>query len=160
MNFVVFVFSVGETTYDLRDSQILRGKIAKVGESIDLISKKILLLSVNSDTGAVTNAIELKLHKTIREAAMKFITDRLTELPTLPSEQEYLALQDEREKRIQARIAYEKQLEAEEMQKEKRREQQQKSENPSEENSPQKTNPVSEFNVIYLSFKIIIYNKQ
>lgn len=128
----------------MRDSQILRGKIAKIGENIDLISKKILMLAVKEVDGVVPNTIELKLHRTIREAAMKFITDRLTELPTLPTEQEYLTLQEERERRIQARIAYEKQLEAEEMQKEKRREQQ-KSESQSEENSPQKTNQVSYF---------------
>jgi len=55
---------------------------------------------------------------------MIFLKEELLTLQPLPSAEEYAALQEERQKRIEARIAYEWQLEEE--QREKPREQRKK----------------------------------
>ena len=105
-------FSEGETTYDLRDGQVLRVKIAKIGDHIDTISKKIANLSPPSDENAQT--AEGRLYNMIRTSAKIFLKEYLSSIPILPTEEEYAALQDIRQKRINAKIAYVQQLEMEE----------------------------------------------
>ena len=49
----------------------------------------------------------------VRTSAMIFLKEELLTLQPLPSVEEYAVLQEERQKRIEARIAYEWQLEEE-----------------------------------------------
>ncbi|XP_008551264.1 rabenosyn-5 [Microplitis demolitor] len=112
--------SKGEMTYDLRDAQILRIKIAKVGENVDNISKKIIAIGT-ADIDNPPQGQALKLHQMIRASAMIFLKEQLLTIPSLPSEEEYLALQENRRQKIEERIAYERQLEIEEALKERRR---------------------------------------
>lgn len=55
----------------------------------------------------------------VRTSAMIFLKEELLTLQPLPSPEEYAALQEERQKRIEARIAYERQLEEEQREKPK-----------------------------------------
>ncbi|CAK9800806.1 Rbsn [Anthophora quadrimaculata] len=108
----------GETTYNLEDAQALRVKIAKLGENIDLISKRISVLG----TRCVENPPqeqELRLHHMVRVSAMIFLKDELLSVQSLPSVERYEELQNERQKRLEARIAYERQLEEEQRERSK-----------------------------------------
>ncbi|XP_076644420.1 rabenosyn-5 [Halictus rubicundus] len=111
--------SEGESTYNLEDAQALRVKIARLGENIDLISKRISVLG----TKCVENPPqeqELRLHQMVRVSAMIFLKEVLLTVQALPSEERYAELQQERQKQLEARIAHERQLE--EDQREKSRE--------------------------------------
>ena len=104
--------SEGESTYNLEDAQALRVKIAKLGENIDLISKRISVLG----TRCVENPPqeqELRLHHMVRVSAMIFLKEELLSIQPLPSAEGYAELQAERQRRLEARIAYERQLEEE-----------------------------------------------
>ncbi|KAG5336562.1 RBNS5 protein, partial [Acromyrmex charruanus] len=105
----------GETTYGLEDAQSLRVKLAKLGENIDATSKRILVLGVKKDATDSQEALgqELRLYQMVRTSAMIFLKEELLTLQPLPSIEEYAVLQEERQKRIEARIAYEWQLEEE-----------------------------------------------
>ncbi|XP_076626128.1 rabenosyn-5 isoform X1 [Colletes latitarsis] len=108
----------GETTYNLDDAQALRIKIAKLGENIDLISKRISVLG----TRCVENPPqeqELRLHHMVRVSAMIFLKEELLSIQSLPSAEKYAELQIERQKRLEARIAYERQLEEEQRERSK-----------------------------------------
>lgn len=111
-------FSEGESTYNLEDAQTLRIKIAKLGENIDLISKRISVLG----TRCVENPPqeqELRLHHMVRVSAMIFLKEVLLSIQALPSAESYAELQNERQRRLEARIAYERQLEEEQREKSK-----------------------------------------
>ncbi|XP_076294582.1 rabenosyn-5 isoform X2 [Lasioglossum baleicum] len=108
--------SEGESTYNLEDAQALRVKIARLGENIDLISKRISVLG----TKCVENPPqeqELRLHQMVRVSAMIFLKEVLLTVQALPSEERYTELQEERQKQLEARIAHERQLEEEQREK-------------------------------------------
>lgn len=105
-------FSEGESTYNLEDAQALRNKIAKLGENIDLISKRISVLGMRCVENPPHDQ-ELRLHHMVRVSAMIFLKEELLSVQALPSEERYGELQKERQRRIEARIAYERQLEEE-----------------------------------------------
>lgn len=100
----------GESTYDLQDAQTLRLKIAKLGENIDTISKRILVLGTR-DVESPPQGQELRLHQMVRASAMIFLKEQLLLIQPLPSVEEYEALQEERQKRIELKAAYERRLE-------------------------------------------------
>lgn len=97
-----------------------------MGENIDAVSKKILVLGVkkNAEDSQESLGQELRLYQMVRTSAMIFLKEELLTLQPLPSAEEYAVLQEERQKRIEARIAYERQLEEE--QREKLKEQRKK----------------------------------
>lgn len=99
--------------YDLRDAQVLRGKIAKIGDQIDLISKKITGLSPIDDQETAQKP-ESRLYSMVRKSAMIFLKDHLSNIPAVPSEEEYASLRELRQRRIEARIAYDRQMEMDE----------------------------------------------
>ena len=105
-------FSEGESTYNLEDAQALRIKIAKLGESIDLISKRISVLGTRCVENPPQDQ-ELRLHHMVRVSAVIFLKEELLTVQVLPSKEKYAELQKERQKRLEARIAYERQLEEE-----------------------------------------------
>lgn len=105
-------FSEGESTYNLEDAQALRNKIAKLGENIDLISKRISVLGTRCVENPPQDQ-ELRLHHMVRVSAMIFLKEELLSVQALPSEERYAELQKERQRHIEARIAYERQLEEE-----------------------------------------------
>lgn len=92
-----------------------------MGENIDATSKRILVLGVkkNAEDSQETLGQELRLYQMVRTSAMIFLKEELLTLQPLPSVEEYAALQEERQKRIEARIAYERQLEEEHREKPK-----------------------------------------
>ncbi|EZA59564.1 hypothetical protein DMN91_011086 [Ooceraea biroi] len=130
----------GETTYGLEDAQSVRVKLAKLGENIDATSKRILILGGKKDTQEEPQEAqgqELRLYQMVRTSAMIFLKEELLTLQPLPSAEEYVALQEEHQRRIEARIAYERQVEE---QREKPKEQRKRDTWSSESNPPVKTN--------------------
>lgn len=117
----------------MEDAQSLRVRLAKLGENIDATSKKILVLGAQKDTES--HPQEQRLYQMVRTSAMIFIKEELLTLQPLPSVEEYTALQDERQKRIEARIAYEQQ-QLEEEQREKLKEQRIKKDTWNSDSSP------------------------
>lgn len=111
-------FSEGESTYNLEDAQALRIKIAKLGESIDLISKRISVLGTRCVENPPQDQ-ELRLHHMVRVSAVIFLKEELLTVQVLPSKEKYAELQKERQKRLEAKIAYERQLEEEQREKSK-----------------------------------------
>lgn len=110
----------GETMYDLEDAQTLRLKLGKLGENIDATSKRILVLGAPKDTEeAAPQGQEQRLYQMVRTSAMIFLKEELLSLQPLPTPEEYATLQEERQKKIEARIAYERQLEEEQREKSK-----------------------------------------
>lgn len=57
----------GETTYNLTDVNAMRGKIGKLAEGIDLLSKQIISFPVEPGTR------QHKLQNSIRQAASHYI---------------------------------------------------------------------------------------
>lgn len=114
----VFFFSEGESTYNLEDAQTLRVKIAKLGENIDLISKRISVLGTKC-VESPPQEQEVRLHHMVRVSAMIFLKEELLSVQALPSPEKYAELQKERQKRLEARIAYERQLEEEQRERSK-----------------------------------------
>ncbi|KZC15067.1 PREDICTED: rabenosyn-5 [Dufourea novaeangliae] len=110
--------SDGESTYNLEDAQALRVKIAKLGENIDIISKRISVLGIRCVENPPQEQ-ELRLHQMVRVSAMIFLKEELLTVQALPSEEKYGELQNERQKRLEARIKYERQLEEEPREKSK-----------------------------------------
>ncbi|XP_017763467.1 PREDICTED: rabenosyn-5 isoform X2 [Eufriesea mexicana] len=108
----------GESTYNLEDAQALRIKIAKLGENIDLISKRISVLGTRCVENPPQDQ-ELRLHHMVRMSAMIFLKEELLSVQALPSEERYAELQKERQRRLEARIAYERQLEEEQRERSK-----------------------------------------
>ncbi|EFN64699.1 Rabenosyn-5 [Camponotus floridanus] len=111
----------GETTYDVEDAQSLRVKLAKLGENIDATSKRILILGAKKDVQdpQEIQSQELRLYQMVRTSAMIFLKEELLTLQPLSSVEEYVALREERQNRIEARIAYERQLEEDQREKSK-----------------------------------------
>lgn len=103
----------------MEDAQSLRVKLAKLGENIDATSKKILILGAKKDTEDLQEiqGQELRLYQMVRTSAMIFLKEELLTLQPLASTEEYVTLREERQKRIEARIAYERQLEEEQCEK-------------------------------------------
>lgn len=128
-------------------------KIAKIGENVDLTSKRILALATidveNPSNGP--RPPSLRLYQMIRTTAMIFLKEQVLTIPSLPTEEEYAELVEKRERRIQERIAYERQLEMEELQREKRKDQKTDNWN-SQSGSSAKSNEVRLIkNLIFLS---------
>lgn len=93
-----------------------------MGENIDATSKRILVLGVKKNTEAELQGAQgqqLRLYQMVRTSAMIFLKEELLTLQPLPTTEEYAALQNERQKRIEARIAHERQLEEEQREKPK-----------------------------------------
>lgn len=126
----------------MEDAQTVRVKLAKLGENIDATSKRILVLGGKKSTQEEPQEMqgqELRLYQMVRTSAMIFLKEELLTLQPLPSVEEYATLQEERQKRIEARIAYERQLEE---QREKPKEQRKRDTWNLDSNPPVKTNQV------------------
>ncbi|XP_014211795.1 rabenosyn-5 [Copidosoma floridanum] len=109
--------SEGESTYDLRDAQMVRAKIAKIGDNIDLISKRIAtLVNVDENSSALLKQ-EYRLNQMVRTSAMLYLKNELLRTQPVPTEEEYEAIKKERQERVRARIEYERQLEQEQREK-------------------------------------------
>ncbi|CAB0032995.1 unnamed protein product [Trichogramma brassicae] len=109
----------GESTYRLVDAQMVRGKIAKIGDNIDVISKRIATLVTISDDSSAMLKQEYRLNQMVRSSAMLFLKNNLLRAPPVPTEEEYEKIKRDRQDRIKAQIAYERQLEQQQLEKQR-----------------------------------------
>ncbi|XP_053625630.1 rabenosyn-5 [Plodia interpunctella] len=92
----------GETTYNLGDVNAMRGKVGKLAEGIDLLSKQIANFPAEPGTR------QAKLQKSIRLAAENYIKDDLIALPKLPTEAQIEEVRRQRYERAERQIELER----------------------------------------------------
>lgn len=124
---------LGETIYNLDDANLLRVRLLKVADNIDLMSKKIESLGRDAiqTEGLSEEALprRFRLQKQIRRAAVHFIKETLVGLPSLPSEPELLQLQAQRQAEMKRQAEEERQRAAEAKLKFQRMQEKKRSEN-------------------------------
>eukprot|EP00088_Acartia_fossae_P066517 TRINITY_DN8254_c0_g2_i12.p1 TRINITY_DN8254_c0_g2~~TRINITY_DN8254_c0_g2_i12.p1 ORF type:complete len:729 (-),score=207.47 TRINITY_DN8254_c0_g2_i12:337-2523(-) len=110
----------GETTYHLEDAKTLRLKLLKIGESVDLISKKIADLGKPEEGGGaedpnttptapqIVNSRKILLQNQIRRASVNFVKDTLVGLPSLPSQERFEELKKRRQEETARRVEEER----------------------------------------------------
>nr|XP_026489913.1 tetratricopeptide repeat protein 27-like [Vanessa tameamea] len=92
----------GETTYNLADVNAMRGRIGKLAEGIDLLSKQIAAFPVEPATR------QAKLQTAIRQAASHYIKEDLLSLRKLPTEAQIDEVRRQRYERAQKQIQMER----------------------------------------------------
>ena len=93
----------GETNYHSSDVKTLRVKLLKVAENIDLMSKKIQALGVDSSPEVqegMAKPRRFALQDQVRRASINFIKETLVGLPSLPSDDELVKIQERRKMEI------------------------------------------------------------
>ena len=108
----------GETNYHSSDVKTLRVKLLKVAENIDLMSKKIQALGVDNSQEVqegMAKPRRFALQDQVRRASINFIKETLVGLPSLPSDDELVKIQERRKMEI-ARQLEEKRRRREEAQ--------------------------------------------
>ncbi|KAG6449449.1 rabenosyn-5 [Manduca sexta] len=101
----------GETTYNLSDVNAMRGRIGKLAEGIDLLSKQIASFPAEPGTR------QFRLQNAIRQAAAHYIKEDLLSLRKLPTEAQIDEVRRQRYERAERQI----QMERQKMEKERER---------------------------------------
>ena len=95
----------------------MRVKLLKVAENIDLMSKKIAGLGLDQlpEGAAEAGGLPRRFHlqNQVRRASVNFIKETLVGLPSLPSEEELVKLQERRKEEIAAKVEEERRRAAE-----------------------------------------------
>ena len=102
---------VGDSTYHISDVKLLRVKLLKIAENIDLMSKKIQSLGVErlqEQSEGVAKPKNFVLQDQIRRASVNFIKETLVGLPSLPSDEELAKIQERRKMEIAMKIQEER----------------------------------------------------
>lgn len=94
----------GETDFALDEAKLLRLKILKIAENIDLISKRICAIDVDQPI----SGLQLQLQKRIRAASVNFVKEGLVGLPDVPTEDEFEQLKVKRREHAQLKVEQEK----------------------------------------------------
>merc|ERR1719300_1116152 len=106
----------GDNTYHSSDAKLLRVKLLKVAENIDMMSKKIQVLGLDTlPEGSEGQPLPRRflLQNQIRRASVNFIKETLVGLPSLPNDDELLILQQKRKEEIAKKIEEERKKAAE-----------------------------------------------
>ncbi|XP_026747650.1 rabenosyn-5 [Trichoplusia ni] len=101
----------GETTYNLTDVNKMRGRIGKLAEGIDLLSKQIAAFP------AEPGSRQARLQTAIRHAAAHYIKEDLISLRKLPTEAQIEEVRQQRYERAEKQI----QMERERMERQRQR---------------------------------------
>ncbi|CAH0604937.1 unnamed protein product [Chrysodeixis includens] len=101
----------GETTYNLTDVNKMRGRIGKLAEGIDLLSKQIAAFPAEPGTR------QARLQTAIRHAAAHYIKEDLISLRKLPTEAQIEEVRQQRYERAEKQI----QMERERMERQRQR---------------------------------------
>ncbi|XP_028174469.1 rabenosyn-5-like [Ostrinia furnacalis] len=92
----------GETTYNLTDVNAMRGRIGKLAEGIDLLSKQI------AAHPAAPATRQARLQNSIRQAAAHYIKEELLSLRKLPTEAQVEQVRRQRYERAERQIQMER----------------------------------------------------
>ncbi|CAH1645867.1 unnamed protein product [Spodoptera littoralis] len=92
----------GETTYNLTDVNKMRGRIGKLAEGIDLLSKQIISFPAEPGTR------QAKLQSAIRQAAAHYIKEDLLSLRKLPTEAQIDEVRRQRYEKAERQIQMER----------------------------------------------------
>jgi hypothetical protein len=99
----------GEEDFSLSEAKLLRVKILKIAENVDIISKKISILDTEYPEPGFPSGLQLQLQQRVRMSAVSFVKDGLVGLPGLPSEEEFETLKKRRREEAERKVAEEKQ---------------------------------------------------
>merc|ERR1719211_402370 len=106
----------GDNTYHSSDAKMLRVKLLKVAENIDMMSKKIQALGVETlaeDREGQPLPRRFLLQNQVRRAAVNFIKETLVGLPSLPSDTELETIRERKREEIARRVLEERRRAAE-----------------------------------------------
>ncbi|XP_047988513.1 rabenosyn-5 [Leguminivora glycinivorella] len=92
----------GESTYNLSDVNAMRGRIGKLAEGVDALSKHIAAFPAEPGTR------QAKLYSSIRQAATSYIKDELLSLRKLPTEAQIEEVRRQRYERAERQIQKER----------------------------------------------------
>ena len=101
----------GDNTYHSSDAKMLRVKLLKVAENIDMMSKKIQALGVETlpeDREGQPLPRRFLLQNQVRRAAVNFIKETLVGLPSLPSDSELETIRERKKEEIARRVQEER----------------------------------------------------
>jgi len=101
----------GDNTYHSSDAKMLRVKLLKVAENIDMMSKKIQALGVETlpeDREGQPLPRRFLLQNQVRRAAVNFIKETLVGLPSLPSDEELEKIKERKKEEIAKRVLEER----------------------------------------------------
>lgn len=142
----------GETNYHLDDAKILRVKLLKIAENVDSMSKKIASLGTEetAEDEVAKNQRRFFLQNQIRRASVNFIKETLVGLPSLPSQEELLKLQERRKEEIARKI--EEERKKAQAARQRYQEMQEKKSGDSRNNTPMNT-PNEKFNQSNVSYE-------
>lgn len=99
--------SIGESTYSLNEASHLRNQLLKLYEYIDILSKKIMVLGLNSEVPPPPR--QLYLQRAIRTFSSNFLKENMSGIQQLPSEEEYNKMQECHSLEMQQKFALERQ---------------------------------------------------
>jgi len=99
------------TKHKIDEAKVLRLKLLKMAETVDAVSKRIVLLEPpNPDMDPVSLGSYATLKSRIRMASVNFVKATLVGLPGIPTEEELLKLQENRKAEASKRVEEEKKL--------------------------------------------------
>jgi len=103
----------GEQTHDLTEAQRKRLTLMKLYEGVDQVSKKILASGKQSEAANGLSPRQEKLQRVIRQMAANFLQEYVFGLQSLPTEEQYEKLKEERQKELMRQIEAQRQAELE-----------------------------------------------
>merc|ERR1719370_957265 len=95
------------TKHKIEEAKVLRLKLLKMAESVDVVSKRIVLLEPE-DMDPISLGSFTTLKSRIRMASVNFVKATLVGLPGIPTEEELLKLQEIRRMEASKRVEEEK----------------------------------------------------
>jgi len=96
------------TKHKIEEAKVLRLQLLKMAESVDVVSKRIVLLEPDGDMDPVSLGSYTTLKSRIRMASVNFVKGTLVGLPGIPNEEELLKLQENRRLEASKRVEEEK----------------------------------------------------
>ena len=153
----------GDNTYHSSDAKMLRVKLLKVAENIDMMSKKIQALGVETlpeDREGQPLPRRFQLQNQVRRAAVNFIKETLVGLPSLPSDDELEKIKERKREEIARRVQEERRRQEEARQKYQSLQERRRSDTPAKIKQSPSGSKFNQSSVSYESGFVLSSNNQ
>ena len=153
----------GDSTYHSSDAKMLRVKLLKVAENIDMMSKKIQALGVETlpeDREGQPLPRRFLLQNQVRRAAVNFIKETLVGLPSLPNDDELEKIKEKKKEEIAKRVLEERRRQEEARQKYQSLQERRRSDTPGKMKLSPSASKFNQSSVSYESGFVLSSNNQ
>ena len=153
----------GDNPYHSSDAKMLRVKLLKVTENIDMMSKKIQALGVETlpdDREGQPLPRRFLLQNQVRRAAVNFIKETLVGLPSLPNDSELEKIRERKKEEIARRVLEERKKQEEARQKYQNLQERRRSETPAKMKQSPSGSKFNQSSVSYDSGFVLSSNNQ